>query len=276
MPNTDTLSELRIAASDFALAGARKAADFLGKVEMVRKPDDTPVTEADHAVQAVILAEIARRYPAHAVLSEETVGLPNNQGAVGLSDFCWVIDPIDGTRNFGRGATVYCISVAVLRNGRPVAGAVYDAASRQTYSASLGGGAFCNDRKLTLADRPIDYNTTLAVGSFRHRPIPPAVRDWMDQYLFRNLGSVALHLVWVAAGCLDAAYALECKLWDIAAGSLIVQEAGGLATNHIGRHIWPKDLRTYNGEDIPILTGTPKMHGKLLDSLSRHDNGGGK
>jgi fructose-1,6-bisphosphatase/inositol monophosphatase family enzyme len=129
---------------------------------------------------------------------------------------------------------------------------------------------------LKLADRPIDYNTTLGVGSFRRRPVPPVVRDWLNQYLFRNLGSLCLHLVWVAAGFLDAAYAVECKLWDIAAGSLLIQEAGGLATNHIGHPLWPKDLQSYRGEDIPILAGSPRMHGRLLDAMSRSDDGGGK
>lgn len=266
-----SLSDLKTAACDLARLGGCKADEFLGKVEMYRKADDTPVTEGDHAVQDLILGELARRYPSHTVLVEERIAQPERHGSAGQSEFCWVIDPIDGTRNFGRGAPVYCTSVAVLQWGRPVAGAIHDAVSRRTCSAALGEGAFCENERITLSDRPIDYNTTLALGSFRHRPIPAAVRGWMEHYLFRNFGSLCLHLLWVATGALDAAYALECKLWDIAAGSLLIQEAGGLATNHIGRPLWPKDLQTYHGEDIPILAGTPRMHGKLLDTLSRPD-----
>ncbi len=272
MSHKPPLSEFRAAACDLARLGARRAEDLLGKVKMTRKPDDTPVTEADHAVQEAILGELAQRYPTHAALVEETVTRPDRHALVAHSEYCWVVDPIDGTRNFGRGAPIYCTSVAVLHRGKPVAGAIHDAVVRQTYSAALGEGAFRENRRITLSDRPIDYNATLAIGSFRRRPIPPIVRAWMDCYLVRNLGSICLHLLWVAAGYVDAAYALECKLWDIAAGSLLVQEAGGLASNHIGRPLWPKDLQTYQGEDIPILAGTPRMHGKLLDTLTSQDD----
>jgi myo-inositol-1(or 4)-monophosphatase len=235
---------------------------------MSRKEDNTPVTQADHAAQEAVLAALGERFPSHAVLVEEDLARPERHAAVTTAEYCWVIDPIDGTRNFGRGASVYATSVAVLHEGRPVAGAIHDATRDEVFSAGLDEGAFREDERVFLLDRPIDYSTIITISSFRHHPIPRVVRGWMDQYLFRNLGSLCLHLVWVAGGAADAAYSLECKLWDIAAGSLLIQEAGGLVTNHQGRNLWPKDLPAYRGEDIPILAGTPRMHGQLLDSLN--------
>lgn len=266
MATDPPLEELLQAVRDLVVIGGRTAAGFFGRVSMSRKSDDTPVTQADHAVQEVILAALAQRYPAHAVLCEEPIARPQRHAAA-AAEYCWVVDPIDGTRNFGRGARLYSTAVAVLHNGRPVAGAIHDAAGGETYSASLGCGAFRDAQRLRLTDRATDYNTTLAIGSFRRRPIPPVVRGWMDQYLYRNLGSLCLHLALVAAGCLDAAYAVECKLWDVAAGALLIEEAGGIVTGHLGRPLWPMDMAAYRNADMPVLAGTVSMHRRLLADL---------
>lgn len=258
---------LRATACGLAQLGARTAATFFGKVSISRKADDTPVTEADHATQAAVLAVLAREHPSHAVLTEEHVARPDQHADISGCEYCWVIDPIDGTRNFGRGVGVWSTSVAVLRAGRPVAGAVYDATTGQVYSASAGGGAFCGDQRMVLVERPVDSDTTIAISSFRQRKIPPVVRGWMDRYLFRNLGSLCLHLVWVGAGLVDAAYAWECKLWDVAAASLIIEEAGGVVTDHDGRALWPMGVAQYGGEDTPTIAGTAQMHARLLADL---------
>ena len=260
---------LRITACRLAELGAHEAVRFFGKVTVSRKADDTPVTEADQAGQEVILAELGRAYPSHAVLTEEEMTRPDRHAAAATSEYCWVIDPIDGTRNFGRGLGVWSTSVAVLRGGRPIAGAIYDATTGKVYSASAGSGAFCGAQPMILVDRPVDSDTTLAIASFRRREIPPVVRAWMDRYSFRNLGSLCLHLVWVAAGLLDVAYAAECKAWDIAAGGLLIEEAGGVVTDHQGRAIWPLDVVQYGREDTPIIAGSPQMHARLLGDL--HD-----
>ena len=149
----------------------------------------------------------------------------------------------------------------------PLAGAVFDATTGRVYSAARGQGAFRDEQPLVLQDRPVDSDSVVMLSSFRRRAIPAEVRAWMDQYLYRNQGSLCLHLAWVAAGLADAAYALECKLWDIAAAALIIQEAGGVATDHAGDSLWPVVLKDYRDEDIPVLVGTPTMHARLLKSL---------
>jgi len=154
-----------------------------------------------------------------------------------------------------------------MHHGEPVAGAIHDATTNTTYSAAKGAGAHRNDIPLVLVDRPIHSDTTILISSFRRRPIPDAVRGWMDRYLFRNQGSLCLHLAWVAAGLADAAYAIECKLWDIAAGALIIEEAGGIITTPSGRPCWPADLTGYQEGNLPILAGSPTLHAELIATL---------
>jgi myo-inositol-1(or 4)-monophosphatase len=271
MSTNPTYDELRRDACELAAIGVRTAKALFGKVGVARKKDDTPVTEADHAAQEAILAALAERHPAHAVLTEEVVASPGRHAALSASDYCWIVDPIDGTRNFCRGVGIWSTAVAVLHRGRPVAGAIQDAVSGQAYHAAAGQGAWFGEQRLKLVDRPVDSDTTLAISSFRRRKIPPAVRAWMDRFLFRNTGSLCLHLAWVAAGLYDAAYAWECKLWDLAAGALLVEEAGGVVTDHDGRPVWPVAVAAYDGSDLPMLAGPPGMHGLLLNDL--HSSG---
>jgi myo-inositol-1(or 4)-monophosphatase len=259
--------DLRLAACRLARLGADEARRYFGRVVISRKGDDTPVTEADHAAQGAILDVLADEHPTHAVVTEEFVARPERHAACAAAEYCWVIDPIDGTRNFGRGVNIWSTSVGVLRDGRPVAGAVHDATAGRTYSAAAGAGAFCDDQRMVLGDRALDSDTTVAFSSFRRRPIPPVVRGWMDHYLARNFGSLCLHLAWVSAGLVDAAYALEAKLWDLAAGSLLIEEAGGVITDHQGGAVWPVDVAHYAAEDVPILAGTKLMHARLIPDL---------
>lgn len=267
MSQSPVCRELRQTAIDLARLGAATALRHFGNATFVRKDDQTPVTAADHAAQEAILDELARRYPSHSILVEEEVAHPQRHAPIRQSEYCWVVDPLDGTRNFARGVRVFATSVAVMFAGRPVVGAIYDATSGTVYSASVDEGAFRDEASLRLAPWPADADTTIAISSFRRRPIPRAVRDWMDRYLFRNHGSIALHLAWVAAGLVDAAYALECKLWDVAAGALIIEHAGGVVTDHEGRSLWPMNLASYGGEDVATLAGTRTMHGHLLTTL---------
>ncbi len=267
MPGGIQLDELRETAIVLAQLGGQTAARYFGKVTASRKADDSPVTEADHAAQEVILSALGHRYPAHSILVEEHVARPDRHAALAGSDYCWIVDPIDGTRNFSRGVKIYATSIAVMQGGHPIAGAIYDATADVVYSAVRGGGAFRGDDRIVLGDRPIDRDTTIAVGSFRRREVPPAVRGWLDHFLLRNFGSTSLHLAWVAAGLVDAAFSGECKLWDIAAAAPFINEAGGLATDPIGRELWPIDVVTYGGEDLPVLAGTRTMHTRLVSTL---------
>ncbi|MBX3394406.1 MAG: inositol monophosphatase [Phycisphaerae bacterium] len=255
-------------ACELARLGARTASGLLGRVSVTRKDDDTPVTEADHLVQAAMLDVIAAQFPGHAVLVEETVADPVRHTAIAASEFCWVIDPIDGTRNFARGIPMYATSVALMHRGEPLVAAIFDASTGRLYSALRGGGAFREGDPLRIEDRAYSSDSVLFISSFRRRTPPPVIARWMQTYLFRNLGSICIHFAWLAAGFSDGAYAPECKLWDLAAGALLVSEAGGRLSDPAGGPLWPMDVARYGGEDLPMVAGTPTMHAELVRSLS--------
>lgn len=279
--------ELRLFAIELAHRGGRAADRLFGKVSVQRKADKSPVTEADHIAQDAILRALAEKFPDHAVLVEETLADPSRHGRIKSSPYCWVVDPIDGTRNFARGIRIYACSVAVLYNGRPIAGAIYDASSGVMFSAASGGGALRNEERLFLDESVAtnwthdvangastsgsDRETTIAVGSFRRKPMPPFVRDWIGRYLIRNMGSTSLHFTWIAAGLVDAAYTNECKLWDIAAAALLIEESGGLMTTTSGASPWPVQLDAYGGEDFHVLGGVRAIHRQLLTDTRGHD-----
>lgn len=270
MGSSDTNAELLGVACELARLGADTARALLGNVAVERKDDDTPVTEADHRAQSAMIDYLAAKFPSHSILVEERVDEPNRHAPIGQSDYCWVIDPIDGTRNFARGQSMFATSVGLLHCGVPAVAAILDASSGRLYSAMRGRAAFCDDQPIRMRNRPLTSDTVLFVSSFRARQQPPAVAGWMRRFLFRNLGSICIHSAWLAAGFADGAYAPECKLWDLAAGALLIAEAGGVLTDVTGRDLWPIDVATYRRDDIPILAGTPTMHAELIRTLEEN------
>ncbi len=266
------IESLRTFARDLARSAGTIAKSYAGRMIVERKHDDSPVTDADHAVQAAIFDAIARTYPDHAVIGEETIRRPERHAKACDARYCWVVDPIDGTRNFARGAPLYATSIAVMDCGETIAGAIHEAVSGCVYSAGRKMGAFRDNDAIRVADRPFDTDTTVLVSSFRKRTMPNFVRAWMDAYNFRNVGSICLHLAWTAAGIAEGSYASECRLWDIAAGALLIREAGGVVTRGDGGPLWPIDVGAYDGGDVPILCGTPAMHARLLESLCATEN----
>jgi len=169
MTDVQTHAQFRPTACRLAELGVRTARRFFGRAATSRKADGTPVTDADHAAQAAILDALARDRPADAAVTEEVIVRPERHVAAGTAEYCWVVDPIDGTRNFGRGLDLWCTSVAVLHAGRPVAGAICDSTGR-VYSAAAGeglyvGGELCSD----LVNHPLDADTTIAISSPRQQ-----------------------------------------------------------------------------------------------------------
>lgn len=261
MTQDGEFEQLRRTAISLAGLGGRLALQRLGDAVVERKGDDSPVTDADRAVQHVILREIEARHPDHAVYVEEHSSVATRHAQ--MSRMCWVIDPIDGTRNFARGMRMFATSVAVLCEGRPVAGAIFDVNGSVTYSAAAGSGAWADDRQLRIVDRPVGPDTTIAFSSFRRQAVPAGIRGLLDVVLFRNVGAACLHQAWVAGGLIDGLYAPDTKLWDIAAGALIIAEAGGVVTDVSGRACWPADLAGEHGAGCSIMAAGRTVHALL-------------
>ena len=227
-------------AVNVAVQAARQAGDIIhrylphvDRVPVTRKARHDFVTEVDRACEQAIIQEIRRLYPDHAVLAEES-------GQQGDSEFCWIIDPLDGTSNLLRGLPHFCISIALQIRGRVEHGVIYDPIREELFTASYGQGARLNDRKIRVSERKQLNGALIATAlPFRQRKYLTAYKRMMFDVFaevedIRRAGSAALDLAYTACGRVDAYFELGLKPWDLAAGSLLVREAGGVVSDLAG------------------------------------------
>ena len=194
------------------------------------------VTEVDHACEALIVAALRRDRPGDAILAEEGGG-DDRPGA----EWRWVIDPLDGTMNYAHGYPRFCVSIGVQRAGAPCVGVVYDPLLDELFAATRGEGATCNGRALHVSDERELGRALLATG-FAY-DVHKSPQDNLDHFAsfvkrvrgLRRDGSAALDLCYVAAGRFDGFWELKLHAWDVAAGNLIVEEAGGRTSDLSGR-----------------------------------------
>lgn len=229
-------------------------------LEVRRKKRNDPVTSADEASEDAILDIIRRTFPDHEILAEEA-GLENPGGSLQ-----WIVDPLDGTNNFVQGLPMFSISIACLEQGRPVAAVVLDPVHDERYTATRGGGAFREDQPLRISDRPGLEGAFLATG------YPFRAHDALDLYLeifrealvrsrgIRRCGSAALDLANTAAGVYDGFFEFRLSPWDIAAGVLLIEEAGGRVSDLDGG-----DGFLSNGN---VLAGGPGVWRELGEIVS--------
>lgn len=229
-----------------------------------RKADHSLVTDVDHAVQDILLERIGRDFPADAVITEERQKAPERHASVRSASRCWVIDPIDGTRNYARGFPLFTISVGLTEAGRPVLGVIHNPMTGNMYSASRGAGAWLDGGRIAAVDCPLSSGTLIGVPSASRTALPEIVHRWIDRMVLRNTGSTALHLALVASGAMDAAYSDDCRLWDVAAGAIIAAEAGAVFVTPTGGAHFPMDLESYTDQDVPFIVAGPKLAAVLV------------
>ncbi|MEO7047479.1 MAG: inositol monophosphatase family protein [Ferruginibacter sp.] len=214
------------------------------------------VTEADHAAEKAIIEVIQKQYPDHFILSEETGEIVTN------SEYKWIIDPIDGTVNFANGIPLCCVSIGVEKNGEMILGSVYAPIINEFYFAEKGAGATLNDKKITVSDKTEVIKSCLVTGfpySYLDAPNGPLqvfeklIRNGVP---VRRLGSAAIDLCWVAAGRFDGFYEHKLQAWDSAAGTLLVEEAGGKVTDFTGN--------TFSPYQPHVLATNGKIHEELM------------
>ena len=194
------------------------------------------VTEADIAVETMFRQMIAERFPGHTILAEEF----GQDKATRDASHCWVFDPIDGTNNYAHGLPIFCSSLALEVDGDAVLGAIYDPTRRELFVAERGGGAFLNGEPIRVSKAATLVESMLVTGFPYdvHKRIPEIIGLFGEfvgrARAVRRLGSAALDLCYVAAGRMDGFWEQDLKPWDIAAGALIVEEAGGKVTDFEG------------------------------------------
>jgi myo-inositol-1(or 4)-monophosphatase len=225
-------------------------------------------SEVDRLAEAEIIRELKRAYPAHAMLAEES-------GASGKSKSTWVIDPLDGTHNYLRGFPHFSVSIALLEHGDPIVGVVFDPLRGELFTASKGDGAFLNDRRIRVGKRDGLAGALLATGfPFRQRAHLDAQIGMTRALLaeaedLRRTGSAALDIAYVAAGRIDGFYEIGLKPWDMAAGVLLVREAGGRYCDFAGRDGMPSSGNLLAGNIKVVDAMTKTIAPELTPALAR-------
>lgn len=228
--------EVAVTAAQAAATLIRSAAADPGALRIREKNPNDFVTQVDVASEQVIVSTLLRAFPGHAVRGEESQKPHGNPDA----DHVWIVDPLDGTSNFIHGYPVYSVSIALSIRGRIEHGVVLDVNNGDVFRATLGSGAYRNTRRLRIATRA-SLQQALVATSCPYRPGPAFARSMrmLGEVMqacaaIRRSGSAALDLAWLAAGCSDGFFDLGLNAWDVAAGSLLVTEAGGRVGNFRG------------------------------------------
>jgi myo-inositol-1(or 4)-monophosphatase len=232
----------------------------MDRIEVEEKGRNDYVSEVDRKAEQAVIDTILKHYPEHAILAEES-------GQHGDSDYVWVIDPLDGTTNFLHGFPVYCVSVGLLHKNRPEHAAVYDPLRQELFTASRGQGAQLDGRRIRVSNQALLERALIGTG-FPYRdsniPLPPYMNMLQTVLMHssgvRRAGAAALDLCYVAAGRLDAFWETGLSKWDLAAGALIIREAGGIISGMDGSEDF---LETGH-----VLAGTPRIYRALAKLLA--------
>lgn len=227
----------------------------LDRLTVEQKGRNDFVSEADRKAERAVIETIHKHYPEHAILAEES-------GSHGESDHLWVIDPLDGTTNFLHGFPVFCVSVALLIDGRQEHAAIYDPLRQELFTASRGQGAQLDGRRIRVSGETRLDRALLGTG-FPYRDSNKSLGPYMKMFSraientsgVRRPGSAALDLAYVAAGRIDAFWETGLAQWDIAGGTLMIREAGGIVSGLDGSENY---LETGH-----VLAGTPKIYSAL-------------
>mgnify|MGYP002777355986 CR=1 FL=1 len=256
--------------TDAVITIAQKAGNFIkterqsfdsSKIEF-KGHHSNLVSYVDKETEKMLVKELQLLIPEAGFITEEATIKQEKK------DYCWIIDPLDGTTNFMHDLPLYSVSIGLMHKDEVVSGVIYDVMHNETFSAWKGGGAYCNTKKIKSSPATTLTQTLLATG------FPYYKFEKMEEYLnilkelmkhcqgLRRCGSAAIDLAWVAAGRFDGYFEFNINAWDIAAGCLIVEEAGGITTDFKGgsEHIFGKN----------IVAGSAGIHAEFLEIVKRN------
>ena len=253
-----------------AVKAARRAAAIINRasfdvdqLKVTAKNQNDFVTEVDQAAERAIIDVLKQAYPDHAILAEESGASANLHDD---NENVWIIDPLDGTTNFIHGFPQYCVSIALQHRGQITQAVIYDPTRNELFTASKGAGAFLHDKRIRVGKRDRLADGLIGTG------FPYSDLSGLNQYVnmfklmtercagLRRPGSAALDLAYVAAGRLDGFFEKNLKPWDMAAGTLLITEAGGIVANFAGESDY-----LYKGD---VIAGSPKIFSQMLNTLS--------
>lgn len=246
-----------------ASAVINRASFDIDRVKVTEKGRNDFVTEVDQAAELAIIDVLKNAYPDHAILAEESGASANLHDE---NENVWIIDPLDGTTNFIHGFPTYCVSIALQQRGQITQAVVYDPNRNDLFTASKGAGAYLNEKRIRVGRRDKMADALIGTG------FPYRDTNELDEYMkmfrvmtercagLRRPGAAALDLAYVAAGRLDGFFEKGLQPWDMAAGSLLVSEAGGLVGDFSGNsdYIYKRN----------VIAGSPKIFGQMVTLLS--------
>ncbi|MEO1879773.1 MAG: inositol-1-monophosphatase [Methylococcales bacterium] len=250
---------------NIAVRAARNAGDLIqrssediGRLTISKKGKNDFVSEVDRIAEAEIIQVIRYAYPDHSILAEESGEHKGN-------DYTWIIDPLDGTTNYLHGYPQYAVSIALKHKGKIEVAVVYDPLRDELFTAEKGGGAMLNNRRIRVSNQ-VDIHAALIGTGFPFK-LPQHLDAYLDMFKtltpmtagIRRAGSAALDLAYLATGRLDGFWEIGLKEWDMAAGILLVQEAGGVVTDFSFNEHY---LKSGN-----VILGNPKMHQALYKAI---------
>jgi myo-inositol-1(or 4)-monophosphatase len=253
-----------------AVKAARKGASIItrasfdvDRLQVTEKNHNDFVTEVDQAAERAIIEVLKGAYPDHAILAEESGASANLHDE---QENVWIIDPLDGTTNFIHGFPQYCVSIALQQRGQITQAVVYDPTRNDLFTASKGAGAFLNDKRIRVTKRDKIADGLIGTG-FPYTDLS-ALEEYMQMFRImtektaglRRPGAAALDLAYVAAGRLDGFFEKKLKPWDIAAGSLLITEAGGIVGTFAGESDY-----LYKGD---VIAGNPKIFSQMVNLLA--------
>lgn len=256
--------------TDVAIAGANAGAEILLKylnklkdIEYKGKID--PVTIADRQAQHAIVSTIKKTFPGHNIIAEEKDNFKKNQ-----TDYCWIIDPLDGTVNFVHGVPIFCISIGLMYKNEIVSAVVYAPALNELFVAEKGKGSFLNNKKIKVSsiNKMIRALPVTGFPYYTHQNHKRVLKNFTNIMLktqgLRRLGSAAMDLAYVACGRFDFFWEEGLKPWDVAAGILIVNEAGGKISDYNNKNDF------LFGQTI--VASNKLLHAKIIKTLNIKDN----
>ena len=259
-------------ALNIIIKAARRASQIINRasldldhLQVTTKRQSDFVTEVDRKAEAAIIEVLREAYPEYGILAEES---GQTAGSANGSEYQWIIDPLDGTTNFIHGFPQYAVSIALAHRGQVTQAVVYDTVRNEMFTASKGGGAFLNEKRIRVSKRAKLDEALIGTGfpyrSFKHiDPYLAIFRDLAQKTAgMRRPGAASLDLAYVAAGRLDGFWEFGLSPWDMAAGALLITEAGGLVGDVIGE---PNYLASGN-----FVGGNPKVFAQLLQVIDPH------
>ncbi len=264
LPNLHPMLNVAVKAARAAGNLINRAALDVEAVRINQKQINDFVTEVDHAAEKAIIETLTTAYPGHGILAEES----GTEFGAKDSEFVWIIDPLDGTTNFIHGFPFYCVSIALAVQGKIEQAVVFDPTRNDLFTATKGRGAYMNERRIRVSKR-VRLNECLISTGFPFRPgdnfknYMGMMSDLMPKLAgIRRPGAAALDMAYVAAGFTDGFFESGLNPWDVAAGSLLITEAGGLVGNFTGE----ADFL----DQKECMAGNPRVYGQLVSVLGKY------